>query len=26
MKKHLPKKICKICRLPFHWRKKWRNN
>ncbi|MFN5357236.1 MAG: DUF2256 domain-containing protein [Bacteroidota bacterium] len=22
-KEHLPQKICKVCRRPFTWRKKW---
>ncbi|MBN8566512.1 MAG: DUF2256 domain-containing protein [Flavobacteriales bacterium] len=25
-KVHLPQKICKTCRLPFFWRKKWEKN
>ncbi|WP_160131021.1 DUF2256 domain-containing protein [Kordia antarctica] len=22
-KTHLPSKLCKVCQLPFNWRKKW---
>ena len=25
-KKHLPKKICIVCKRPFLWRKKWEKN
>jgi hypothetical protein len=25
-KRVLPEKTCAICKLPFTWRKKWRNN
>ncbi len=25
-KENLPSKICKICKKPFTWRKKWRFN
>ena len=25
-KKHLPEKICLVCKLPFLWRKKWEKN
>ncbi len=25
-KLNLPSKICPVCKLPFVWRKKWRNN
>ncbi|WP_344785844.1 DUF2256 domain-containing protein [Postechiella marina] len=25
-KQHLPQKICTICKRPFTWRKKWKEN
>ncbi|AEH02010.1 DUF2256 domain-containing protein [Lacinutrix sp. 5H-3-7-4] len=25
-KQNLPSKICKTCKLPFSWRKKWKRN
>jgi len=25
-KENLPKKICLVCKRPFSWRKKWKNN
>ncbi|MCL6219749.1 DUF2256 domain-containing protein [Zunongwangia pacifica] len=25
-KKHLPEKICPVCKRPFGWRKKWAKN
>ena len=25
-KVYLPEKICKVCQLPFSWRKKWEKN
>jgi len=25
-KEQLPEKICKVCKLPFSWRKKWEKN
>ncbi|MAJ81238.1 MAG: hypothetical protein CMK30_07955 [Porticoccaceae bacterium] len=25
-KRNFPQKICKICNLPFLWRKKWKKN
>jgi hypothetical protein len=25
-KQDLPQKICRVCKLPFSWRKKWEKN
>lgn len=25
-KQHLPSKKCVVCKLPFFWRKKWKQN